>query len=112
MTTKKSNHLFECLNAINNKTSCDYNPKEVSPYILTLFMAEHKGLINIASEVNHHLFDIPPQLVMKYYVDTVPKGYRNMKFTKKTEVAKDKDKRIKELMDTYGISKREAVLSC
>lgn len=111
MSSKKSNHLSECLNAINNKTPCEYNPKEVSAYILTLFISEHKGLIHLANEVNRLQYELPDKLIMKYYIKSVPKGYRGMKFTKKTEQAKDRDKKIKELMETYGISKREAGLS-
>lgn len=111
MSTKKSNHLGECLSAINNKTPCDYDPKHVSAYVLSLFVSEHKGLIELSNNINHLQFELPDQLVFKYYVKSVPKGYRNMKFTKKTEQSKEKDKKIKELMDIYGISKREASLS-
>jgi len=111
MASKKSNHLSECFNAINNKASCEYNPKEVSAYVLSLFLSEHRGLIGIVNDINKLQFELPDELIFKYYVKSVPKGYRQMKFTKKTEEAKERDKQIKELMDTYGLSKREAILS-
>lgn len=110
--SKRSNHLFECLNAITQKSECEYNPKEVSGYILSMFIAEYKGLIEMANNVNPYQFDLPDELIFKYYVKSVPKGYRNMKFTKKTEASKERDKQVKELMEKYGISKREAGLSC
>lgn len=110
-STKSKNTLTEVLNAVTMKKPCDYNPKDVSAYVLSLFLSESPGLIETVNEINTHHFDIPDELIFKYYVGRVPKGYRKLTFTKKTKEAQDREKQIKMLMEEYGMSKREANLS-
>lgn len=110
-SVKKGNHLTEVLDAVNLKTPCDYKPKEFNAYLLSLFLSEDSKLSRIVNEINLYQFNLPDELVFKYYVHTVPKGRRYIKFTKKTKEAKEKDDQIKLLMETHGISKREASLS-
>ena len=108
---KKKNHLTEVLNAVTLKSPCEYNPKDFSAFVLSLFLSEDPKLSRIVNEINQWQFNLPDELIFKYYVHTVPKGRRYLKFTKKSKEAKDKDERIKQLMDEHGISKREASLS-
>ena len=107
---KKSNHLSEVLNAVTLKTVCEYKPKEFKAYVLSLFLSEDPHLCKIVNEINPYLFNLTDELIYKYYVAKVPKGKRYIKFTKKTADAKEKEEKIKKLMDAYGLSKREASL--
>ncbi len=108
---KKGNHLREVLDAVTLKVPCEYKPKEFSAYVLTLFLSEDPKLGEIVGRINPYLFNLPDELIFKYYVETVPKGRRYLKFTKKSKEAKDKEQDIKEIMEKYGVSRREASLS-
>lgn len=109
--TKKRSHLTEVLNAINLKTPCDYNPKEVSAWVISLFLSEDPELIEIVNKINKNHFSLDDRLIFKYYVSKVPQKRRYIKFTKKSQKSKDQENEVKHLMDTYGVSKREAQLS-
>ena len=111
MSEKKKSHLTEVLNAVTQKTPCDYNPKEFNAYILSLFLSEDRELCDIVNRINQYQFSLDDRLVFKYYVKTVPKKYRRISFTKKSKESEEKDKKIKQLMEEHGISKREASLS-
>lgn len=108
---RKTNHLTEVLNAVTLKTPCEYNSKEVSAFVLSLFLSEDPKLSGIVNKINKYQFSLPDDLIFKYYVDTIPKGKRYLKFTKKSKSSKDKEDDIKQLMELYGVSKREASLS-
>jgi hypothetical protein len=108
---KKNNHLTEVLNAVTMKAPCDYNPKDVSAYVLSLFMSEDQGLRHIVNDINMCHFSTPDPLIFKYYVESVPKGFRRTKFTKKTKDAEDNKAKVEALMKEYGISQREAMQS-
>ena len=108
---KKNNHLTEVLNAVSMKTPCEYNPKDVSAYVLTLFMSESSDLRHIVNRINRCHFSTPDPLIFKYYVESVPKGFRRLKFTKKTKEGEAETEKIEALMKEYGISKKEAAKS-
>ncbi len=108
---KKGNHLTEVLNAINTKEPCKYNRKEVSAWIISLFLSEDPQLIEIVNKINQYHFTLDDELIFKYYVSTVPKKRRYIKFTKKTKETKELDKEVEYLMKTYDVSRREALLS-
>ena len=110
-STKKGNHLTEVLNAINLKEKCDYNPKEVSAWVISLFLSEDPELIEIANKINEFQFTLDDRLIFRYYVSKVPAKRRYIKFTKKSQESKDQESEIKHLIETYGVSKREAQLS-
>ena len=99
------------LNAINQKQPCNYNPKEVSAWVISLFLSEDPELIEIVNEINKYHFMLDDRLIFRYYVSRVPAKKRHISFTKKTKESKVQEDNIKYLMDTYGISKREALLS-
>ena len=109
--TKKGNHLTEVLNAINLKEPCNYNPKEVSAWVISLFLSEDPQLIEIVNNINKNHFSLDDRLIFRYYVSKVPAKRRYIKFTKKSKESKDQEAEIKHLMETYGVSKREAQLS-
>jgi len=110
-STKKGNHLTEVLNAINLKEPCNYNPKEVSAWVISLFLSEDPELIEIANKINEFQFTLDDRLIFRYYVSKVPAKRRYIKFTKKSQESKDQEVEIKHLIETYGVSKREAQLS-
>ena len=110
-SAKKGNHLTEVLNAINLKEKCNYNPKEVSAWVISLFLSEDPELIEIVNKINELHFSLDDRLIFKYYVSKVPQKRRYIKFTKKTKESKDQETEVKHLMETYGVSKREAQLS-
>lgn len=110
-TTKNKNHLTEVLNAVTMKSPCEYEPKDVSAYILSLFMSEDRGLSKIVNKINMCHFSTPDKLIFKYYVEAVPKGFRRTKFTKKTAAGKEEQEKLEAMMKEYGISKREAMQS-
>lgn len=109
--SKKPSHLTEVLNAVNLKSPCQYNRKEVSAYVLSLFLSEDPDLCQIVNEINPLHFSLDDDLIFKYYVSKVPKANRRLKFTQKSKEASDRDERIKALMKEHNISKREAGLS-
>lgn len=108
---KKGNHLTEVLNAINLKQPCQYNPKEVNAYVISLFLSEDPELIGIVNKINEYQFSLDDRLIFRYYVSKVPPKKRYIKFTKKSQESKDLSEDVKYLMETYGVSKREALLS-
>lgn len=108
---KKGNHLTEVLNAINLKQPCNYNPKEVNAYVISLLLSEDNELLEIVNDINKHQFTLDDRLIFKYYVSKVPAKRRFLKLTKKTQESKDLSDDVKYLMETYGVSKREALLS-
>lgn len=110
-TTKNKNHLTEVLNAVTMKSPCEYDPKDVSAYILSLFMSEDRSLSRIVNKINMCHFSTPDKLIFKYYVEAIPKGFRRTKFTKKTADAKEIQEKLEVLMKEHGISKREAMHS-
>lgn len=61
--------------------------------------------------MNQYHFTLDDRLIFKYYVSKVPAKRRYIKFTKKSQESKDQESEIKYLMETYGVSKREAQLS-
>lgn len=109
--SQKSNHLREVLDAVTLKEPCEYKPKEFSAYVLSLFLSEDRELCRIVNEINPYIFSLTDELIFKYYVDKVPQGKRYLKFTKKTKESEEQEEEINNLMQTYGISRREASLS-
>lgn len=111
-TKKKSNHLFDAIGAINSKQSIDYDPKQASAYIITLFLSEDPSLLRVINDdINRLHFHLTDKMIFKYYHKQVPAKNRRLSFTKKSAEAVDRDEEIKHLMETYNISKREASLS-
>ena len=66
---KKKNHLTEVLNAVTVKTPCEYNPKEVSAYVVSLFLSEDQKLCEIVNEINPYLFSLTDEGKRVYDVE-------------------------------------------
>ena len=111
MAKSKANPLTECLNAVNFKVPYKYDKKSVGAWVLTLFVSEGQDIYHHANEMSKIMFSVPDEVVFKYYVKAIPRKQRYLRFTKKTKESKEKEKAAQILMDQYGISKREALLS-
>lgn len=107
----KTSPITDILNAITIKTPHEYRKKEFPAYMIMMFMSEDRELQDIVAAMNPYLFNVPDELVFKYFVKAVPKGKRFIKYTKKSEAAKDRIERIKEMATNLNISKREASYS-
>ena len=111
MAKKKDNSLFDAINSINDKQKRDINHKNVTGFILTLWMAENKELIEYANKINPYIFNLPDKIVYKYFYNAVPEKKRFVKWTAKEKLSKENDNKINELCVKYNISPREAKLS-
>jgi len=108
---RKPNDLFGTLNAICNKIPIEYDKKLASAFMLALWLSHEKDLSWYLDKINPVLYTLPDELVFKYFMKTIPKKKRYIKWIKKGRVSKKKEKKIQELCDTYNISKKEALLS-
>ena len=110
---RKSNDLFGCLNAICNKTPIIYDKKEANAFIITLWLSHEKDLMPWVDKVNMNktVFNVPDELIFKYFYGKIPKKKRFIKWIKKSKLSEDKEKELKVLCDKYNISKKEAMLS-
>lgn len=107
---KKSNDLFATIDSICLKKPIDYDKKEASGYMLTLWLSHEPELMPYVDEINAVLFGTPDKLIYKYFFEKVPKKKRFIKWIKKSN-DKVKDDALEVLCDKYNISKREAMMS-
>jgi len=106
---EKKPTLFDFLNQIYYKRmKYPYDKKTASAYMLSLWLSHDKSLINIVHKICKYQFDLPDKVIYDYYFDKVPKGRRYIKWVKKTESEKKKDKDIKNICEKYNVSKRES----
>jgi len=108
---RKPNDLFGTLNAVCNKTQIKYDKKLASAYMLSLWLSHEKELMFYVDKINNVMYNLPDELVFKYYMKKIPKKKRYIKWIKKGKLSKKKTKKINELCDKYNISKKEALLS-
>jgi hypothetical protein len=110
---KKPNDLFATLNSITQKKPIPggYSKKEANAYILLLWLSHSPGLLPIINKINKYQFQLPDELVYKYLFHMVPKGFRKIYWTKGKKLTEKQKSDIKELMDEYNISDKEARLS-
>lgn len=101
--------LFDAINCINNKTKPNFDPNDVSGYMLCLWLAQDKSLIKYVNQINPYIFSLDNKTVFKYFYKVVPKGKRYIKWTKKENLEIPEE--VKELMLKYNISENEAKLS-
>jgi hypothetical protein len=103
--------LSDCLNAVNEKTAYTYNKKHCSGFMLAMWLSHDPGLIGICNKINPYIFNLPDELIYKYFRKNVPSKKRYLKWTKKIGIGIEKDSEIQEFMDKYDVSSREAMLS-
>lgn len=106
--SKKENPLFETIKAVNEKNDIEYDPKKANKYILTLWLSQSQELIDIVSKINYSVFQVPDELIFKYFMKKIPKKRRFIKWTKKEKLSKKEEEEIEELMTKYNISRIEA----
>ena len=107
----KDNSLFDTINCINNKTKLPENTKIPNNYILSLWMAQDRELIEYVSRLNPYIFDLPKEMAYKYFLKCVPKKKRFIRWTGKEKIDKKTEEKISQLCQEYGISPKEAKLS-
>jgi len=107
----KDNSLFDAIKNINDKKDRDIKFSKANGYILSLYMAQDKELIQYVGAINPYIFELPNKLVYKYYKLKVPKKNRYIKWTAKEKESKEMKKKIDELCIKYNISPKEAKLS-
>jgi len=99
---------FEVLNAIFEKKKVNYKQSDLPPYIISLWLSHDRALIDMVNRVNEIQFELPPEMVFKYYFYKAPKGRRYIKWTKKKEIFDEKLKeKIEEERERLNISKIE-----
>ena len=69
--------------------------------MLSLWLSHDKYLINLVHKIGFLQFSLPDKVIYDYYFDTIPKGRRYIKWTKKTPEEKQKLKDISELQKKY-----------
>ncbi len=111
MSQKKEN-LFTYLNSLFYKKRVEpFNKTTCNPYMLSMYLAHERDLINMVQEMNKIQFSLPDgreQIVYEYYLDKVPRGRRFIKWTKKDKASKKKEKQLEEIMEELDVSKLEA----
>jgi hypothetical protein len=100
--------LFDFLNSIFYKKNLQYNKKIAPAYMLTMYLSHCEDLMETVNEINKFQFSLPDEHIYTYYWYKVPRGKRYIKWTKKSEIDKKVDKKIKEIAIEYNISELEA----
>jgi hypothetical protein len=106
--------LFSYLNMILNKTRPEgkqVNKTACNPFMLSMYLAHEKDLIDTVQEMNKIQFSLPEgreQIVFEYYFDKIPFGRRFIKWTKKTKASKEREKLIEEIVEELDVSEIEA----
>lgn len=107
MATSKEKNFFSYLNSIFYKNDIGYDKKIVSAYLLSLWLSHDIKLLPIVNKINHLHFDLPDELIFKYYFHKVPKGRRFIKWDKKIITNKKVKKKIDNFREDMLLSKKE-----
>jgi hypothetical protein len=102
--------LFTVLNSIFLKNKIEYDQRIAPPYILTLWLSHDRSLLPMTNKLNKHLFNLPAEKVYQYFYFSVPKGKRFIRWPRKSEKDKQREKKIEQLCEEHNISKKEASL--
>jgi hypothetical protein len=97
--------IFDFINSINNKKRIEYDKKDLSGYMLSLWLSHDKECIFYVNELNKYLFNIKDEYIYEYYFNKIPKKKRFIKYIKKTKEKKDY---LQIIMNKYNISRNEA----
>lgn len=102
MKKQEDINLFTFLNQIQTKRkTVPYDKKIANAYIISLWLAQDKGLINRVNSINNYQFLLPDEVIYNYYMDVVPSGKRYIKFTKKRKSDDKMNEYIKKLKEKY-----------
>lgn len=104
--------LFTYLNSLWSKKRVEpFNRSICNPYMLSMYLAHERDLIDIVQRMNKIQFSLPTgseRIIYEYYLEKVPRGRRFIKWTKKTKVAKEREKLLEEIQEEFDVSKMEA----
>jgi len=107
---EKEIRIYDYLNAIFNKTDLPYD-KDIAPaFMLCIWLSHDPKLIEIVNSITPYLGIIPDNLFYEYFMLTIPKGRRFIKWIPKEKIDKKKEEIIKLLMEKRNISYNEAKL--
>jgi hypothetical protein len=104
--------IFDFLNQIFYKRDKHPYDKKVAPaYMLSMWLSIDSSLSTIVGNINRLQFFLKDDIIYKYYYYAVPKGKRFLKWNKKTPEEKAFKKNVEKLMEEFGLSKREAIIT-
>ncbi len=110
--SQKKKTLFDYLNSLFYKKEVEpFNKTICNPYMISMYLAHERDLINMVQEMNKIQFSLPDgreRIVYEYYLSKVPRGRRFIKWTKKDKASKKKEKQLEEIMEELDVSKLEA----
>jgi len=101
MTVKRT--LFNVLDDIFLKRPVKYDKKVANSYILSLWLAQDKNLIQLVNDINPYINSLPDELIYRYFYDKICKGKRYIKWTSKDKEDKKK-KLLKALAQKHNCS--------
>jgi hypothetical protein len=106
----KEVNIVNYLNQIFYKTDkYEYDKKLAPAYMLSMWLSHDSKLIDVVNKLNSLQFSLRDDIIYKYYMSKVPKGKRFIKWAKRDEKDKKRDKVVLALMEeNWQLSKREA----
>jgi hypothetical protein len=103
-----ANKLTEIFNALKTKDlEYQYDPKDLKPFILSIFLSYSKDIISDVQEMNKILYYVPDKCVWSYYMAKTPYKFF-VPFPRKTVTEKYRSKRIDEIMEILDCGFNEA----
>lgn len=89
------------------KEDIPFNDKICSGYMLMLGISNYTYDLPVCNRINKYLFDMPNEVVYKYFFEALQQGKVYAKWPKKT-IDKKLEKKLEELQKKYDISRFEA----
>ena len=106
--SKKKPGMFDIFTQILTKNvKYPYSKKLAPAYMMSLYLSHDNSLLGIVNTMNKLQFNIPDELVYKYYFNRIPKR-RYIKWVKKTPEDKKLNKIIQQIQEDMSVSKNEA----
>lgn len=89
----------------------EYDEKIAPGYYTSVMLSHDTQLLGIVNRVNlsYKIYNIPGEMVYKYFWHKVPKGRRFIKWVKKTKASKEDDALIEQIKLEQNCSKKEAL---
>lgn len=110
MTEEKEIRIYDFLNAIFNKTDLPYDKSIAPAYMLCIWLSHDAKLIEIVNAITPYLGIIPDEQIYNYFMISVPRGKRFIKWIPKEKVDKKMEEIIQGLMEKRNLSYQEARL--
>ena len=84
-----------------------YDKKIAPTYMMSLYLSHDNSLLGIVNKMNKLQYNIPDEMIYKYYVNQIPKR-RFIKWVKKVPENKKLAKVVDKIKEDMGVSKNEA----